>query len=169
MKRTIKFTTFTFVVSLFAVSMFAASPLVVNNNTVSASVAASCTLVTPFDLAFGPYDPFGGAVTKTGTLSLSCTKKAAVTVDLDKGLHSSATMRGMLGTDNADTLPYQIYTDGTFGTVWGTGFASGATKGAVGQGTSKNTDITVNGRIPAGQDVSVDTSYNDTVVATVNF
>jgi spore coat protein U-like protein len=65
-----------------------------------------------------------------------------------------------------DFLTYELYQNTGRTTVWGTGAAAGLTI-AVAPSRAART-FTVFGRVAAGQDVAA-ASYNDTVVATINF
>lgn len=152
------------------------------NLAVSASVAANCTISTTA-VAFGPYDPVvtngsaGSDLNGNGTVVIGCTKGSAPNVTLGLGLHASGAVRNMLVTGGGtDTLTYELYqppnnaagTACTFpgSQVWGTVGAAIFTPTAP---TSKATrTYNVCGTVTKNQDVSVGT-YNDTVVATVNF
>jgi|SRR3954462_6840864 spore coat protein U-like protein len=155
------------------------------NLTVQASVASSCTIATSA-LNFGAYDPIGANASAdkagSGTVTVTCTKNApAVTISMGLGSHAAASVRNMLGATNGDSLQYELYhpsaatptaacgTPPT--TVWGTAagalFSPSTTWGA---GAPKVFNVC--GLIPQAQNVSSTSageSYQDTVVATVNF
>ena len=164
---------------LLATPMFAGS-ITQNGNIVKAQVAAKCVLVSPFTLDFGSYDPvvtnaataLDVATAGANNLQIKCTKNAAFTVDLDNGLSAdvSKTNRFMKGA-GANTLMYNLYTTNARATVWGSGMtgAAGTTVGGTSASALSNTSITVYGRIPAAQDAAVDATYQDTIVATINF
>jgi spore coat protein U-like protein len=63
-------------------------------------------------------------------------------------------------------MTYNLYQDSARSTLWGN--TSGTAPSAV-AGTGTNADITVYGRVDAGQNLPVAVSYTDTVVATVTF
>jgi spore coat protein U-like protein len=169
MKRFAHILTFAAVATLLATSMFAgSSPSAANPNNITATVTPKCTVAT-FAIAFAAYDPFSATNDDQSTsISVTCTKGTAATVDLDAGVNFGAGTRRMQDTASTGLyLNYGIFTDNTYGTSWTT---------AVSMGTSaaKGTPLTKNayGRIPALQDAATagaGTSYQDTVVATVNF
>jgi len=138
------------------------------NLTVSANVAANCTITTTA-VAFGAYDPVVVNATvdrdAAGSVIIACTKGAVPTVGLGLGSHAVASVRRMLGA-SGDFLTYELYQPAGYTTVWGTTganlFAAGASAGRAPR------TFAVNGRIPSGQDVGTG-AYGDIVVATVNF
>jgi spore coat protein U-like protein len=151
-----------------------------SNLSVTASVNANCTISTTA-VAFGPYDPVvtnaATALNGTGTVTIACTKGSAPNVTLDLGANASASQRKMLITGGgADTLNYELYKPSTNTTpstcsfpgsvVWGTAGAAIFTPTSPNSKASRA--FSVCGTVAAGQDVSVG-SYQDTVVATVNF
>ena len=136
---------------------------------VTASVAANCT-ITSTTLAFGAYDPISAnaatPLNQTGSVSVSCTKGAPISVGLDAGLnHTSAigTTRAMAAGTNY--LSYELYLDTGHATVWGNVTPNWATWTSSGKATHA---FTIFGQIPSGQDVAIG-SYSDTITATVNF
>lgn len=133
---------------------------------VSAAVAAKCTIDTTA-VAFGSYDPIGAhaatPLTGTGSVTITCTKKANATVALSTGAHADGSTRRMSDGDaTAESfLEYELYTDNLYGSVWN----------VVDPGPAPDKDprtLTVYGRVAANQDVAAG-NYTDTVVATVNF
>jgi spore coat protein U-like protein len=158
-------------------SAFAAS-IPVNGNIVKATVAGNCVMVAPFTLNFGAYDPVGANavanldVAAASQLQIKCTKNTSYQINLDNGLNANAgkTLRGMKGAAAVpDTLMYNLFTTAARTTIWGTAMTGGAMPAAALATSALTTiNIPIYGRIPAGQDVSVD-NYQDTIVATVNF
>jgi spore coat protein U-like protein len=143
---------------------------------VSANVTANCTLTTTA-VAFGSYDPLATSLaTATGGVNVACTKGATgVTVGLGNG-GNFTTIRNMAGSGtNTDKLPYSLMlppsnvagvacaTSG--GTLWTT---TAVLTLPTSPGKAART-FNVCGQIAAGQDVSVDTTYTDTVQVTVTF
>src|SRR5947207_1580417 len=151
-----------------------------SNIAVTASVTANCTISTTA-VAFGAYDPVvanaSTALNGNGSVSIACTKGSAPNITLDLGANASGSQRNMLVTGGGtDVLAYQLYqppsttpsTTCSFpgSQVWGTAGSAIFTPTAP---TSKaGRTYNVCGTISGGQDVAVG-SYQDTVVATVNF
>ena len=150
------------------------------NLAVSASVAANCTISTGA-LSFGAYDPVvtnaaAALNAGNGSVTIACTKGSAPSITLDLGANAVSTQRNMKNTANTDVLGYQLYqppntTPGTActfpgSTVWGTTVAQTFTPTSPASKASRTYNVC--GTVSGGQDVSVGT-YQDTVVATVNF
>ena len=163
MKRTIIFLA-TAALVLSAAPMFAQ---VSANLAVSAKVDPSCTIST-VPVAFGNYDPLGANSTvanpidANGSITITCTKGNGVSIDLDPGLNFNVTRR-MAG--GADFLGYELYQDAPGGVLWTSGAGTLASGGAPSKAART---YTVYGRLFGGQDVAA-ASYNDTVLATVNY
>jgi len=135
--------------------------------TVQASVAARCNVSTT-TINFGSYDPTVATPTdQNGAVTIQCTKGTVATIDLGNGGNLSSGTRRMIGAGLGEFLNYGLFTDSPGGTPWGTGITGGTTVGYTAPNASP-TNLTVYGRMPAGQDVSVD-SYQDTVVVTATF
>jgi spore coat protein U domain-containing protein, fimbrial subunit CupE1/2/3/6 len=162
--------------ALVAVPAFSATAT--SNLAVSANVNNNCTISTTA-VAFGAYDPLvthaSTPLDASGTVTIACTKGSATTMALDLGLNASGSTRRM--TDGSGNfLTYEAYqppnnTPGsacsyTTPTVWGT---SGANLFTPAVAPSKAARIyNVCGEVAAGQDLPSGT-YNDTILATVNF
>jgi len=136
---------------------------------VSASVSTNCTITTG-PVAFGAYDPVGAnAVTPldaTGAVNVACTRGATgLRIDLNTGSNPLAGARRMnLGV--TEFLTYELYTDPTRTTVWGSGAVAGL---AIADAPSKAVrSFPVYGRVPGAQDPAIG-AYGDTVTATINF
>ena len=147
---------------------------------VTSSVAKTCSVSTTSALAFGAYDPTAaGALPGTGSVSIKCTKgSSAITIDLDAGLHASGSQRKMFGGTSTDLLNYSVtqpetttpWTSCAGSTVWGSTVGGSVyTPSGVTWSAAAAQAFTVCGSVPAAQDVSVDGSYTDTVIVTVNF
>ncbi len=140
--------------------------------TVSATVAASCTIDASAGLAFGTYDPVVANASANldvdGTISTTCTNGSTATITLGQGANAGSgstaaipVRRMLAGT--TDFLSYELYTDGPRTTVW-----NDTTSGSPVTGTGAPVSTTVFGRIPPGQNVRAN-SYSDTVLATITF
>jgi spore coat protein U-like protein len=127
---------------------------------------AACT-VSATAVTFSAYNVFAaGANTANGTVTYRCgSADRNILISISTGSSSSFTPRTL--KNGTESLNYNLYLDAAFATIWGDG--SGGT-GDYTKSNPPNTDVnlTVFGRIPALQDVSVG-SYSDTVVVTINF
>ena len=135
---------------------------------VSATVNNNCSITT-VAVTFSPYDPLSGTADDTtgGSVTITCTKNSAPTIGLGLGLYASGAQANMSdGGSPANLLMYALYKDAPGGAAWGNSGAALLTP-VVTPSKAPRT-FPVYGRIPAGQDVPSGT-YNDTVVATVNF
>lgn len=145
-----------------AVPMFAASQAT-SSVTVSASVAAVCTISTTTNLAFGAYDPVVANAstakdeTAPATVSVSCTKNTAGVV-LDFASSSGTMANG--GTN----LNFNLFQDSAHGTPFGSGVAGVAMT----FGSKAAQAVDIYGQIPANQDVPAG-AYSGTVTARVNY
>lgn len=150
---------------------FAHAATTTANLSVTATVAANCT-VTTSALAFGAYDPvntnLSTALLGTGTISVRCTNGSAATLELDQGLNAaagstaSAPLRRLKSGSNH--LSYSLFSDAPRTVVWATGGPQSVSH----TGTGNVTALTVYGSVAAGQQVPAG-SYSDTVVVTVTF
>jgi len=128
--------------------------------------AANCSISTT-SVSFGSYDVFNSTPTDTtGTVSITCTGNANVTITLSKGASSTFNPRTLNG--GADTLNYNLYRDAARTTIWGDGTGSTATYTQVGVPNNTTQNLTIYARIPAAQDVRAGT-YTDSVTVTVDF
>lgn len=140
------------------------------NLSVTASITNACTVSATTALAFGAYVSGPGNVAKdgTGTVSTTCTIGAPTTVTLGQGANAAGGSTDALPlrqmADSANRLAYFLFQDAARTSVWGN--TSGT--GIAGTGTGAEVQLTVYGRIPAGQNKPAGT-YADTVVATVTF
>lgn len=153
--------------------------------TVSANTAvnSNCTISTTA-IAFGSYDPIGtnaaggSALNAPGSISLTCLKNSSPTIELGSGNNFSSTRR-LKDPSSGDFLSYETYqpsaaTPGAActysGTIWGeTGKYGRTFTPSVSWSASSTFSFNVCGSVPAGQNPSVGTGYQDTIVATVNF
>jgi spore coat protein U-like protein len=128
--------------------------------------AAHCTISTT-SVSFGSYDVFNSTPTDTtGTVSITCTGNADVTITLSKGGSSTFNPRTLSGA--SDTLNYNLYKDAARTTIWGDGTGSTATYTQSGVPNNTAQNLTIYARIPAAQDVRAGT-YTDSVTVTIDF
>jgi spore coat protein U-like protein len=147
------------------------------NLRVAATVPNNCKITTTA-VAFGNYDPIvtnaATALTRAGSVRITCTKGALVTITLGLGTHASGTTRQLgVGTSR---LAYALFqpsstTPGagcvyTTPTNWGTTGAEVFAPTAAPSRAQRTYNVC--GSIAPGQDVPAG-AYTDTVVATVNF
>ncbi|MBN1959617.1 MAG: spore coat protein U domain-containing protein [Deltaproteobacteria bacterium] len=153
---------------LTAISSSALAATATANLDVSAVVVNNCSITTAA-LAFGTYDPIvaNAAVDldATGTVTVTCTQGATTTIGLGLGVNASGTQRRM-NDGGTGYLEYDLYQDAGRTTSWGDAAPDLLTPAPA--PSSAPRPFTVYGRVSAGQDVPAG-SYNDTVVATVNF
>lgn len=138
-----------------------------SNVTVTAIVGKNCSITTT-PVSFGSYDPVvaqaASPLDGSGSVSVTCTKGAGTRIDLGLGSHPSGTTRRMQG--GSDFLAYELYQNAGRTVAWRSGPTAGQT---IATAPNKNPrTFVVHGRVPAGQDVAAG-SYNDTVLATINF
>jgi spore coat protein U-like protein len=133
---------------------------------VTATISNSCTFGTISPLAFGAYDPAvanasgGTDLAASTTFAMTCTNGAAISINLDNGLHASGGSRFM--ASGANNLQYAVYQDPSHTTVWDNLTAENTT------GTGSSQSISVYGVIPKGQS-EPNGSYSDTVTITLTY
>lgn len=135
--------------------------------TVEADVVANCT-VSAGSIDFPDVNPLSGTnVNGSGTFSITCTNGTtwSATAGIGSGTGASYTARKM--SFGANTLNYNLYTSGTYGTVWGDGTASTAALSGTGTGSAQSQ--TVYGRVPSGQTTAPPGGYSDSVSITVSY
>lgn len=132
----------------------------------AAPAEGACSL-SATGVAFGAYDVFAPAPTdSTGTVVLECDpseKNITITLSPGTGTFATRTLR-----QGAETLGYNLYLDAARTTVWGDGSAGTSTVFIRNPRPNRPTEVTIFGRIPAAQDVSVG-AYSDTIIVTVEF
>jgi spore coat protein U-like protein len=136
--------------------------------TVNATVSKNCTITTA-PVNFGAYDPVAANATAPldgiGTITVTCTKGAGVTLALNPGSNAQGTTRRMSQGGTAHLI-YELYTDPSHSTVWGD---IGNNPQTIPPAPNRNPrTFTVYGRVAQAQDATVG-GYTDTVVATVVF
>lgn len=138
------------------------------------SFAQTCSITSVGTLNFGSYDVFSTtALVTTAALQVKCTPANLVnqlntttTTSLGKGNSTTFSTRQMQNTTNSSIkLNYNIYTTAGGTTIWGDG-TTGTSQ--VSKTIAPTLNFTIEGIIPAGQNVSVGT-YTDSVTITVNY
>jgi spore coat protein U-like protein len=129
-----------------------------------------CKFTVVSGVGFGSYDVFNASPTvATGTIRYECSNFPAggevVTLQFSRGNAATYSPRIML--NGAQQMQYNLYLDAAYTKIWGDGtggtsFYSQNTLNGVG------TSVTIFGRIPAGQDLTVG-PYTDTITVTMNW
>ncbi len=134
---------------------------------VSASISGNCTIST-VAVGFPTYDPIVTHATAadnstSGSVTIACTKNTAASIGLGQGLNYSGSNRMSDGASNY--LTYGLFQDGSHNLPW---TDSGLGLQSITPTSKDPITYTVYGSIPGNQDLPAGT-YNDTVLATVNF
>ena len=134
---------------------------------VSASISGNCTIST-IAVGFPAYDPIvthasAADDSTSGSVTIACTKNTSATIGLGQGGSYLGGTNRM--TDGTNFLTYALYQNSTHATAWTT---SGVGLMSVVPTSKAPVSYTVYGSIPGNQDLPAGT-YNDTVVASVNF
>jgi spore coat protein U-like protein len=129
---------------------------------ISGSVSPICS-VSAGSLGFGSYTSAAAALA-TATVSVNCSNGGSYAVGLGSGSNFSTTRR--MAGPSGQFLGYELYSDSGRSVFWGDGTTLGNRVSGTGSGVSQN--LTVYGRIPAGQNITPG-SYTDTVVVTVEY
>ncbi len=129
--------------------------------------AQSCT-ISATSVNFGNYNVFNGSpLDSTGTITYRCNAAAAnITVALTRG--ASSTYNPRLMYKGIEVLGYNLYRNAARTNIWGDGTSGTAIYSRANPPNNSNVNLTVYGRLPAGQDVSAGT-FSDTVTAVINF
>ena len=132
----------------------------------SSRAEAACT-ISASGINFGTYSVFSAAPDDaTGTVTVDCSSTDNnVSVTFSTGASGTFTARTM--KKGAESLAYNIFAEASRTTVVGDGTSGSVYFFSAHPGNPPQT-ITLSGRIPALQDVSIG-SYTDTVLASVNF
>ncbi len=128
---------------------------------VTATVAASCRIVTTSDLTFGAYDPtdtnpLDGATTAT----YRCVKNTLATFYITPASGARTMAAG------AESLNYELYSDAGRTTAFPSTFAAGVTNTPA---TNAVQTLNIYGRIPALQDAGVSAAYTQTATLNIDF
>jgi spore coat protein U-like protein len=133
---------------------------------VTATVIAACAM-TAGDHDFGNYEAVSGSpLDSTSTISVTCTSGSAYSIALNAGTTVGGTIATRLMTDSVNTLEYNLYTNGTYATIWGDGTSGSVEVSGTGSGSLQQ--LTVFGRMPGSQAAPVG-SYSDVITATITY
>ena len=147
----------------------ASAAVTTTNLSVTATVAASCTVSTTA-MAFGTISTLTAtADDNTATMNVTCTPGTPWTATAGLGTGTGATfaVRKLTIPSTTNTLNYALYTNSTRTTLWGDGVAPNGSY--TGTGTGAVQPNTIYGRVPGSQGTSVIGSYTDSVVVTITF
>jgi spore coat protein U-like protein len=138
------------------------------NMLVVTAVLRKCFVQTvPLD--FGTYDPVQANATAPldgqSTITVACTKGAAVSIRIDDGANASGQIRRMTAGATA-FLSYELFKDDARTQRWGNTDADDLDGGVAPSRDPRQ--FIVYGRVAGAQDVA-EGAFQDTVVVTVNF
>jgi len=141
--------------------------LVIGTLYASDAHAQACT-ISATSVNFGTYNVFNGSnVDSTGTVTYRCNGSAHnITVGLTQG--ASATFNPRQLQNGAEALTYNLFLDASRSTIWGDGTSGTSVHQGGNPPNNTNVNVTVYGRVWAGQDVSAG-AFSDTVTAVINF
>ena len=129
--------------------------------TVTATVAANC-LISTTNLAFGSYA--GTQLDASATVAVNCTNTTSYNVGLNAGTATGATVTSRKMNSGTALLNYALFSNAGRTTNWG----STPAQGVAGTGSGGNQQITVYGRVAAGQHAAPG-AYSDAIIATVTY
>jgi spore coat protein U-like protein len=128
------------------------------NLNLSAPVISTCEITSMTDVAFGVYDPLSGTnLDAEGKMTFKCVKNTSYKTYL-------VGTRQMVGAVAAENLNFELYSDDGHTTVYPSDNSGGS---FVSENNGLKTSM-IYGRVPALQDVSVDT-YSRVLTATVEY
>jgi spore coat protein U-like protein len=135
---------------------------------VSATVGKNCT-ISAADLALGEFVGDNN-LTAESDITVRCTANTAFSIALDQGVTGTYAGRRMVGP-GGDFLVYNLYTDDTYGAVWGDETGTTDVVGGSGTGMANALTRTVYGRLLAADNVAAVEAgaYSDTIVATITY
>jgi spore coat protein U-like protein len=151
--------------------------------TVTASIAQSCTALTPSTstITFPAYDPFTNKTTPDNdttpaTFTTNCTKGSSNVFYTVSG-GSNCTNSPISGTramkSGTNYFAYQLFQDSGYTQAWAINPSTCAGTTQLSSGTisssTQTLSFSVYGQIPAGQDPTIASDYTDSVTVAVNF
>ncbi|MBN1379587.1 MAG: spore coat U domain-containing protein [Gammaproteobacteria bacterium] len=157
-----------FLMLAFFYSVAATAATTTTTFSVTATVIDSCS-VSAATLAFGNIDPIVLASTATDattTVTVTCSNGTTYDVGLDAGTGSGANTTTRVLTSGANTMNYQMFSDGGRTTNWGD---TVSTDTVAGTGNGAGQALTVYARVPSGQGTVVTGAYTDTITVTVTY
>ena len=138
---------------------------------VTATVPSVCVIDVPGTDTVLPFDLSGLAAaaadfTASANFSWRCSLSTVITISIDDGLTGTFANRNMAGPGLG--LNYNLYTDGSYGTVWGDGTLGTSTVTAAGLGMTIVGTSVIEGRVllTDAQAAAVG-AYSDTVTITM--
>lgn len=130
--------------------------------------AITCTIST-VGVVFGSYDVFATTpLDSTGSVTYTCSNVLGATITIDLSRGNASTFQPRQLRKGSTSLNYNLYRDAGTSQIWGDGTGGSVRYGPVTPAENSATTVTIFGRIPARQDVSIG-SYSDTITATINF
>ncbi len=152
------------VVLVLSMVVMAGTAMAANVNqtfNVTATVAASCRIVTTNDLAFGAYDPTAGSPLDVATTATyRCVKNTLATFYITPASGSRVMTAG------AESLTYELYSDFARTAIFPSAFALGLTNTPASNAVQT---LNIYGRIPALQDAGVSAAYTQTATLNIDF
>ena len=155
-------------------SMSAYAATSTSNMNVTTNIGMACTISTT-DMTFDAYDPITAhastALTANGAVITTCTVGSTGKVIIGQGQHAGSgstdgvPVRRMATSDDSSYLSYEVFSDEGRSTAWTNVVASGV--GYTASGSAQN--MTVYGKVAAGQTGATQGSYADVLVVTVSY
>lgn len=103
------------------------------------------------------------------TIAWRCTSGTALAIELSAGVSGDSSARYMEDSPGGNRIAYNLYTDGSFGTVWDDG-TNGSVVNEVGLGMGNVGTTDVNGQIlNAAVENAPTGTYNDNITVTLTF
>jgi spore coat protein U-like protein len=143
-------------------SIFNTSPLFSGPISVTAIVQAACT-ISATTLAFGNYT--GVQSDSTATITVTCTNTTPYYINLNSGLQADSSNYPRMSGPGSDLLSYRLFQNAGRTVVWQN---TVNVNGVAGTGNGTARQLTVYGRVVAGQRVRPG-SYTDIVIATITY
>jgi spore coat protein U-like protein len=129
---------------------------------------ADCSVSVQGGLGFGAYDVFSTTpLDTTGTVAYRCENKDhGIRITLGRG--SSPTFRPRMLVNGSDGLAYNLFLDAGRTLIWGDQAEGTQAYTIHNPPNNQWIELTIYGRIPAGQDVGAG-AYSDTITIAIDF